>query len=106
MTQVLVIMLLIFVFLSVILIIKIKNAAVRLTKTKELNNEENKLEKSINSLKDCTRKIEYQIEKTSVVRSRSSIIMHCFIWFSWRECPAILTICGASFKLFIEKTIT
>lgn len=51
MTQVLVIMLLIFVFLSVILIIKIKNAAVRLTKTKELNNEENKLEKKYQFIK-------------------------------------------------------
>lgn len=51
MTQVLVIMLLIFVFLSVILIIKIKNTAVRLTKTKELNNEENKLEKKYQFIK-------------------------------------------------------
>jgi uncharacterized membrane protein len=45
MTHVLVIMILLFVFLSVFFMIKIKNTSVRLTKNKEINNEENKLEK-------------------------------------------------------------
>ncbi|GAA4771003.1 MULTISPECIES: hypothetical protein [Flavobacterium] len=45
MTQVLAIMIIFFVFLSIYFMIKIKNVAVRLTKSKELNNEENKFEK-------------------------------------------------------------
>ena len=45
MTQVLAIMIIVFVFLSIYFMIKIKNISVRLIKSKELNNEENKLEK-------------------------------------------------------------
>jgi len=51
MTQVLVIMILIFVFLSMYFMIKIKNITVKLTKSKELNNEENKLEKKYQFIK-------------------------------------------------------
>ena len=42
MTQVLAIMIIVFVFLSIYFMIKIKNVTVKLTKTKEINNEENK----------------------------------------------------------------
>jgi hypothetical protein len=51
MTQVLAIMVLFFVFFSVYFMIKIKNTSVRLTKSKELNNEENKLEKKYQFIK-------------------------------------------------------
>jgi hypothetical protein len=51
MTQVLAIMIIVFVFLSIYFMIKIKNVTVRLTKTKELNNEENKLEKKYQFIK-------------------------------------------------------
>lgn len=51
MTKVLVIMILFFVFLSVYFMIKIKNTSVKLTKSKELNNEENKFEKKYQFIK-------------------------------------------------------
>ncbi|MFZ4670723.1 MAG: hypothetical protein ACOYLT_01795 [Flavobacterium sp.] len=51
MTQVLALMIIVFVFLSIYFMIKIKNVAVRLTKTKELNNEENKFEKKYQFIK-------------------------------------------------------
>jgi len=51
MTQVLAIMIIVFVFLSIYFMIKIKNTSVRLTKSKELNNEENKLEKKYQFIK-------------------------------------------------------
>lgn len=45
MTQVLAIMIIVFVFLSIYFMIKIKNSAVKLTKSKEINNQENIFEK-------------------------------------------------------------
>jgi hypothetical protein len=51
MTQVLVVMILFFVFLSVYFMIKIKNTSVRLTKNKEINNEENKLDQKYQFIK-------------------------------------------------------
>jgi len=51
MTQVLAIMIIIFVFFSILFMIKIKNTALKLTKSKELNNEENKLEKKYQFIK-------------------------------------------------------
>jgi flagellar biogenesis protein FliO len=51
MTQVLVIMILSFVFFSIYFLIKIKNRSVKLTKSKELNNLDNKLEKKYQFIK-------------------------------------------------------
>jgi hypothetical protein len=51
MTQVLVVMILFFVFLSMYFMIKIKNTSVRLTKNKEINNEENKLDQKYQFIK-------------------------------------------------------
>lgn len=51
MTQIFAIMVVVFVFLSVYFMIKIKNTAVKLTKSAELNNEENKLEKKYQFIK-------------------------------------------------------
>lgn len=51
MTNALVIMIIIFVALSIVFMIKIKNTSVRLTKSKELNNEENKFEKKYQFIK-------------------------------------------------------
>lgn len=45
MTQVLAIMILFFIFLSIIFMIKIKNSTIKLTKNKEINKQENKFEK-------------------------------------------------------------
>lgn len=51
MIQVFVIMILIFVFMSIYFMIKIKNTTVKITKNKELNNQENKLEKDYQFIK-------------------------------------------------------
>lgn len=51
MIKVLVIMILLFVFFSVYFMIKIKNTSVKLTKSKEVNNQSNKLEKDYQFIK-------------------------------------------------------
>ncbi len=51
MVQVFAIMIIIFVFFSILFMIKIKNTTLKLTKSKELNNEENKLEKKYQFIK-------------------------------------------------------
>ncbi len=51
MTQVFAIIVILFVFFSVFFMIKIKNTAIKITKSKELNNEENKLEKKYQFVK-------------------------------------------------------
>lgn len=51
MTQVLVIMILSFVFFSIYFLIKIKNITLKLTKSKELNNVDNTLEKKYQFIK-------------------------------------------------------
>lgn len=51
MTQVLAIMIIIFVGLSIVFMIKIKNTTLRITKDKELNNQDNPLEKNYQFIK-------------------------------------------------------
>ena len=51
MTQTFVLMIIIFVFASIVLLIKIKSTTLQILKAKELNNEENKLEKDYEFIK-------------------------------------------------------
>lgn len=51
MIKVLAVMIVLFVFFSVYFMIKIKNTSVKLTKSKEVNNEDNKLEKNYQFIK-------------------------------------------------------
>jgi hypothetical protein len=51
MIQVFAIMIILFVVLSVVFLIKIKNVATRLMKTKEINNQENPLEEKYQFIK-------------------------------------------------------
>lgn len=51
MTQFFAIMIIIFVFASIIFLIKIKSTTLQILKSKELNNEENKLEKNYEFIK-------------------------------------------------------
>lgn len=51
MTQVLAVMIIIFVALSIVFMIKIKNITMQIVKSKEVNNEENKLEKKYQFIK-------------------------------------------------------
>nr|WP_315175443.1 hypothetical protein [uncultured Flavobacterium sp.] len=51
MTQVLAIMIIVFVALSIVFLLKIKNTSLKISKSKELNNEENKLEKNYQFIK-------------------------------------------------------
>jgi hypothetical protein len=51
MIQVLIIMILSFIFFSIYFLIKIKNTSLKLTKSKELNNQNNKFEKKYQFIK-------------------------------------------------------
>lgn len=51
MTQFFTIMIIVFVFASIVFLIKIKSTTLQILKTKELNNEENKLEKNYEFIK-------------------------------------------------------
>ncbi|CAD0005124.1 hypothetical protein [Flavobacterium chungangense] len=51
MTQVFSIMILIFVLLAIVFLIKIKSVALQLVKSKEVNNQENQLEKNYQFIK-------------------------------------------------------
>jgi len=51
MTQILAIMIIVFVVLSIVFMMKIKSTTLKIVKSKELNNEENKLEKKYQFIK-------------------------------------------------------